>query len=350
VPTAERAGKRKAVTQVEQMHQSKCFKASKSKLGCATCHDPHEPPPGPDQRVAYHRNKCLECHEKRSGEHPCTLDPAARLKESKEDSCIDCHMQRLPSADIVHTAMSDHSIPRSRDSRDSQKASASPEPGGRARGDRSEFPLVDFHRGPAAPDDPESCRDLGLAIMHALAKNDGTINRLQLPATLELLERAARAFPSDLDVLLALAGCLRNLGKTGQAAAVLGQILERQPDHERALLEALQTSLQLKDPKEDEKALDYNRRLIDLNPSQPMHYFDEAIIHLRRNAWREALAACDRSLRLDPTQVPARILRACCYHKLGDSRRADEEVAKVQSIEDPEAAPYLELFRQMRQR
>src|SRR5262249_33685503 len=87
----------KAVSQVEQMAASKCFRESKRKprgnkgkpleMGCISCHDPHEQPAA-EQRVRYYRDRCLACH----ADHGCSLPLDERLEQSKEDSCIACHM------------------------------------------------------------------------------------------------------------------------------------------------------------------------------------------------------------------------------------------------------------------
>ncbi len=64
----------RAVGQVEQMHESRCFRASQGRLGCISCHDPHELP-APEERVSYYRERCLECH----AEQGCSLPAAVRL-------------------------------------------------------------------------------------------------------------------------------------------------------------------------------------------------------------------------------------------------------------------------------
>ena len=43
---------------------SRCFIASKGQLGCISCHDPHRLPE-PTTKVAYYRDRCLDCHEKK---------------------------------------------------------------------------------------------------------------------------------------------------------------------------------------------------------------------------------------------------------------------------------------------
>ena len=78
------------VGQVEQMHESRCFRDSRGRLGCISCHDPHRLP-APEEKVAYYRRRCLECHADRG----CRLPPAIRLARSREDDCIGCHMPRV---------------------------------------------------------------------------------------------------------------------------------------------------------------------------------------------------------------------------------------------------------------
>src|SRR5207302_1298879 len=81
-----------AVSHVEQMYASQCFRASNRRgaeraLGCTSCHNPHEAV-APADRLAFYRRQCLQCHATK----PCSLDVAVRQQQSKGDSCIDCHM------------------------------------------------------------------------------------------------------------------------------------------------------------------------------------------------------------------------------------------------------------------
>ena len=73
---------KKLVGQVEQMKASRCFRASEGRLGCISCHDPHELPE-PDEKIAYFRERCLACHQ----DHGCKLPEPVRLARNREDSC-----------------------------------------------------------------------------------------------------------------------------------------------------------------------------------------------------------------------------------------------------------------------
>ncbi len=98
---------RQAVGHVKQMHLSRCYRESGGELGCISCHDPHRLPDA-GERVAYYRGRCLECH----AEHGCTLPRAQRLARRPDDDCTACHMPQGQAADIAHTAITLHTIPR----------------------------------------------------------------------------------------------------------------------------------------------------------------------------------------------------------------------------------------------
>ena len=90
-----------AVSQVEALDQSQCKKKSGDAMSCTSCHDPHRSPSA-EERVAYYRGKCVACHgasfaDKHHADHP---------------DCVSCHMPASPSADVAHTQVTDHRIPR----------------------------------------------------------------------------------------------------------------------------------------------------------------------------------------------------------------------------------------------
>lgn len=90
----------RATSQWEALLRSQCKMKSGDRLTCTTCHDPHGSPSA-DTKMAFYRQKCLECHgsagfaEKHHPENP---------------DCTFCHMARPPSNDIAHEQVTDHWI------------------------------------------------------------------------------------------------------------------------------------------------------------------------------------------------------------------------------------------------
>ena len=93
----------KVVGHVEQMRQSRCYSQSNS-LTCVTCHDPHDVPDAAE-RVAYFRNKCLQCHAVES----CGMPRDERLAADSQDDCSRCHMPKSP-VEVVHVSFTHHRI------------------------------------------------------------------------------------------------------------------------------------------------------------------------------------------------------------------------------------------------
>lgn len=88
------------------MKLSRCFRESRGKLSCLTCHNPHEEPSNAEA-PEYFRAKCLTCHTSQS----CRLPIAAREATAPPDNCIGCHMPKRDVTTISHSALTNHRIP-----------------------------------------------------------------------------------------------------------------------------------------------------------------------------------------------------------------------------------------------
>ena len=83
----------------DQLVLSRCYQKSGT-LTCLTCHNPHDNP-GPDEKPAYYRAICLECHD----QEECRADVTTRA----ENDCTKCHMPGA-ATEIVHLAFTHHRI------------------------------------------------------------------------------------------------------------------------------------------------------------------------------------------------------------------------------------------------
>ncbi len=105
VPANQTPGELKFVSHVEQLKSSKCSTATPGGISCTLCHDPHAYP-NLEQRNAKHRAACLKCHTETTCKTPLPE------RTARGDHCATCHMTRAESADINHTAITDHAIRR----------------------------------------------------------------------------------------------------------------------------------------------------------------------------------------------------------------------------------------------
>ncbi len=146
----------RATSQWEALLRSQCKQVSGDRMTCTTCHDPHGSP-APEERVAFYRGKCVQCH-----------DGVGFLREHHPENpdCTACHMARAAASDIAHEQVTDHWIRRGPGAESPAKAPA------------GELTAV----GGATADD----REFGLAYAQLAARGDRDAAR----RAMELLRRA----------------------------------------------------------------------------------------------------------------------------------------------------------------
>lgn len=300
----------KSVSQVEQMHQSRCFQGSGGRLGCISCHDPHVLP-AENQRVAWYRSRCLKCHH----EGDCRLPVEERRQHTRADSCMACHMPRADSSNIAHASITDHRILRlpARAAADHTALDHT------AAEDR----LVPFHFGSDGGDDSAVRRDLGVALV-------GMIDRIEAEQPRRLLANQASILlkpiverrPDDLAAAESLGLALWKEKRFQEALNELEKALHRAPRRELALQTAAWVAMDMNDAK---RSLAYWDRLLVVNPySWQAHAFRGQALAMQQQ-YGEAAAACEAALRLHPFEPPIRMLRIDCLIEQGQRQRAREE-------------------------
>jgi hypothetical protein len=306
--------KQRAVGQVEQLTESKCYTHSSGRLGCATCHDPHEALPA-DQRVSHHRRKCLECHETKN---LCSLDRTERLKTTKEDSCIDCHMKRNSAADIAHTAVTNHRIERV--------------PTGEANKDQPQLPgqplirLDPFHKDRRGEVDAD--RDLGMALVLAASRKQAFSNPA-LPRALALLERARKRAPDDVPLLESLSTCFVMMNLTERLPEVSEAILAVQPRNAQALYFLGYFHL---DRRDYDQAVKYLEKARVESPQSGVIVSSLVRALIKKQQYDRAADVCRAQLELEAGVGETWAMLAHCQGKLGKPAEAAESQNKADRL------------------
>jgi Flp pilus assembly protein TadD len=291
------------VGQVEQMHESRCFRDSKGRLGCISCHDPHRRPSA-EERVGYFRERCLECHADRG----CRLPEATRREQDRGDDCTGCHMPRSESADVAHVAVTNHRIPRRADAREHPPTSTgAPRIAGRLLALFHRDLMDEHQRG-------EAGRDLGVA----LSKIGPEAASMALP----LLEAALSARPDDLAAGQAKGTVLGQLGRFEDGLSAFRTALAQEPDRELMRMGAVDLAARAG---RSEEAIADLRRVIVINPWRAAYRVDLAALQFDRRDWPAAATACLESLRLNPADLETRKLLVRCELRLGDIDAARAE-------------------------
>ena len=315
VTAAESGDERKAVSHVEQMHASRCYQdsADEKKLGCVSCHDPHVFV-GPAARVAHYRRRCLNCHES----HPCGLSTVVRRRQQADDSCIACHMPRFGTADIAHTAVTDHRILRRPKVGPADKVSLLPSS------------LVSFH--PPGDGGSGSRRDLGIAFANLMMKEEADPLSFAA-AAVQVLEGALVEDPGDVSAWRAKGSALMRQGRAAEALASFESALSRMPQHEICLADAAQAARVLGRLPESRA---YWLRAIEANPWQPWYRGQLTRLLIQLQAWDEAKVQCEAWKRMEPWSSEAATLWITYLLHKGDRAAARAEFARLESLRPPE--------------
>jgi hypothetical protein len=318
VDARSRRGDFKFVSSVEQMMASRCYEmsAEPKKLGCISCHDAHRHPT-PGEKVGHYRQRCLQCHTETS----CAVPVAKRHEQNKDDSCIACHMPRI-SSEVNHTAITDHRIPR-------RPEKAPPAPTERRTTPGPED-LVPFHQELLTPDDPETRRNLGMAIIGMLDR--GPPREAMKPyadKALPLLEEALRRDPGDVPALQAKASCLWVLQRQPEALTAYEAVLAKQPTSETAHFGAGNVALELNLP---EKAETHLKTAVAANPWNWSHHHRLAVAYFRRGAWEQAVESCRRTLAIEPANSAARSLLVQTHLAHGQRASAEAEYEVLRAM------------------
>src|ERR1700686_3382350 len=199
-----------ALSQFEALSLSECKRRAGDKMWCGSCHDPHAEPAA-EEKVAYYRSKCLNCHGEAF---------AAKHHPEKPD-CTKCHMPASPSKDVLHLEATDHRILRYPNTR--------PLPRLQVRGTMG-APLVAFPQSDAPL---ATTRDFALA-WESLAQHnvEGASQRAE-----EFLRKAVQEQPEDPVLLTALG------------------LVEQKHEHEKEARELFERALKI-DPLANDAAVD----------------------------------------------------------------------------------------------
>jgi predicted CXXCH cytochrome family protein len=329
VSPAKDAAGAKFVGSVEQMYASTCFRKSTgaNKLGCISCHDPHALP-APEQKVAFYRGRCLKCHNEKAEDKEAQKSPACALplpaRLEKQDNCLTCHVPPTGS-NVNHTTISDHRIPRHAEP--PKPPPDSPPPG--------EPTLSHFHADLLAGPDPETDRDLGIALMRVADGHPAADVKRSLAAkAVPLLEAAAARDDEDLPALEARGTALWTLGQLDAAAADYERVLAKAPERENTLFLAAKLAQMLG---RIDAGRSYAERAVRANPWRWQYHQALAQACAQANDWPGAMRECQEVFKLHAAEPGTRQLLVVCYLKLGDRPQAQREFDTLMGLNPPDA-------------
>jgi len=275
-----------ALDQFEQLRLSQCAIASKGRLGCITCHDPHVQLHGAEAAQDF-RGRCLTCHKVDS----CRAPFARRQSTSPPDSCVACHMPKQQLQNISHASATDHRILRDPSenvqARDQVLAAPSDE-------------LVYISRPLGFEDAKPDLRSLALAYPQ-VAGHYPVLRQKGLAA----LQQAARELPDDAEIQ-GTYGLILALAQPGEGARA-GDALQRAIDLGSKSPEVRSKLADLRlQQGQVTAAIDLYKQSIQIEPFYRPAYADLARAYLLSKDLDNAYEILGRLLKIDPGNDAAR--------------------------------------------
>ena len=290
-----------------RLRQSACFQQSAGAMTCTTCHDPHEAFQG-EEAAARYTAVCRQCHEDSLNSLVTTG------RHTGADDCLNCHMPKRRTQDVVHAVMTDHRISRRKSSGDLLE----PLPEANRLSEVSyqgEVTLYYPERSALAEAD-----ELYLATAQVMQRSN-------LEAGIDRLDEAVRQHqPARAEFYFELGEAYRKAGRPADAVPLFEQALRRKPDFafaQRRLGEALAAA------GEDVRAEKELRKAAAMTPADADALRELGLLYARQGRFNEALETTDAALRIDDEMPALHNTRGGALAKLGQADEAQAAYRKA---------------------
>ena len=303
------------VNSAYRLRKSACF--NQSTMTCTTCHDPHNAPRGPAAERHYN-GVCRQCHSTSFDRQVSTQ------KHTGLSNCIECHMPRRRTEDVIHVAMTDHLIQRKR-------------PPGDLLAPRQEQRPV--YRGPVVPYYPPVLPrtaegDLYLAVAQVKQGSN-------LKAGLAQLRRAIETHqPARAEWYIELGDALETDGQRAAAVAQYREAARRDATSGFALLR-LGTALR-KSGRAAEAVTALSRATV-LEPERAVAWHELGLAHQASGRPADAMNSIRRAIERDPDLAEAHTNLGILLAAAGNASQAESMFREAIRLEPGSADPRVNL-------
>jgi predicted CXXCH cytochrome family protein len=283
-PGAGREDKFEIVNAAYRLRRSACYLKSAGKLLCTTCHNPHDIPQG-EEAARHYTAVCRQCHSSDFDEQ------VAAGKHTHATGCVDCHMPKKRTEDVVHVAATDHYIQRRKPAGDllAERPERQETAANAYRG-----PVVLYYPETLNPT-PENALDVAVAQVKQSSNLAGGIAQL-----VAAIEKYAPARP---EYYLELGDALQNHGQLTPAVQAYREAVRRNPKFAFGL-QRLGTALRRSG--EYTEAAEVLERAASLGPDRALTWHELGMAYRALGRSADAVTAISRAVALDPDLPEAR--------------------------------------------
>ncbi len=290
--------------QAYRLRKSACFQKSGGRLTCTTCHDPHTALRG-DAAMQHYIAVCRTCHAAQLARL------AASGRHTSAANCIECHMPKRRTEDVVHVVMTDHYIQRRKPPGDLLAPRAERPAGEEAR---YKGPVVLYYP-PRLPLTPEN-------ELYQAAAQVKELNNLQ--KGIQRLQAALEKYPArDGEFDFELAEAYAANGQTEQAIRCYQEAVRRKPGFRPAWV-GLGRILTKAGASNSQRALDAFRRALGLGPEDATILNDLGLVCLQQGRIAEAVQALQKAVAADPGDPQASNNLGSALQQTGDTAAAEQ--------------------------
>jgi predicted CXXCH cytochrome family protein len=277
-PGTGREDKFEIVNAAYRLRRSACFLKSNGRMVCTTCHNPHDVPRA-EAAERHYTAVCRQCHASE-------LDKQiAAGKHARAAGCVDCHMPKRRTEDVVHAVATDHYIQRQK-------------PAGDLLAERPERHEAgaDAYRGPVVLYYPESLphtpeNDLDLAVAQVKQGSNLTRGIAQLAAEIE------KHSPQRAEYYLELAEALQNDGQLAKALPLYRAAVKQNPDFAVGLRKL---GIALRRSGQHTEAAEVLQRAASIAPREPLTWHELGLAYRSLGRDADAVTAIEKALERDP--------------------------------------------------
>jgi len=284
-----------------RLRKSACFQMTQDlpagqALTCTSCHNPHDIPRG-EEAVRHYVSVCSRCHESslarlvKANKHPSSSD------------CLDCHMPKRRTDDVVRVVMTDHYIQRRKPTPD--LLATIPETADTA--ETAYRGVVTLYYPPRLEDTPEN--ELHLAVAQVMEESN-------LQEGIARLERAiAKHAPQGGDFHFQLAEAYWKSGETEKSLPLYEAAIERDPTHRAALRNF---AVALSRSGKAERAIEVLEQALRSDPRDAKALSNLGEVYLQQGAPSRAVQVLREAVRIDPNLPEAHSNLASALSQAGD--------------------------------